>query len=250
MDLTAYRASQREQDRISDLFKLIPANGERALDVGARDGYLSERLVERYEQVVALDLETPNIEHPRIQAVKGNAAHLAFPDRHFDLVLCAEVLEHIPGQIVPQVCQEIARVARDRVVIGVPYREDLRVGRTTCSACGKSNPPWGHVNSFDEEKLVPLFKELRLVSSSFVGTTNEQTNGLSAALLDFAGNPFGAYMEEAPCIHCGQRIGSPRKRNLAQRIATRLAFTANDIQRKFNQPRGNWIHLLFARRNV
>ena len=41
MDLTDYRNSEREQARIKDLMRLIPPLGSSALDIGARDGFLS-----------------------------------------------------------------------------------------------------------------------------------------------------------------------------------------------------------------
>lgn len=246
MDLSAYRASPAEQARIRDLFDLIPQHGERALDIGARDGYMAKLLADRYEEVVALDLDQPRIDHPRVMAVKGNAVNLEFPDRSFDVVLCAEVLEHIPPEILPEVCRQIYRVSRGVVVIGVPYRQDLRCGRTTCWSCGRKNPPWGHVNSFDESRLKSLFPLARVESVGFVGTTRAQTNSISTALMDFAGNPYGTWDQEEACVHCGASIGEPRERNLLQKIATRLAMKLNECQSRFTRPRGNWIHLVFA----
>lgn len=156
-DLKEHRASQSEQDRIASLFRLIPLKGMRALDIGARDGYLSHLLSNRYQEVVALDLHKPNIDAEGIIPVAGNITDLQFPDRSFDLVLCAEVLEHIPTDQLQKACDEIARVASGTVVIGVPYMQDIRLGRTTCENCGEKNPPWGHVNRFDEVLLRKLF---------------------------------------------------------------------------------------------
>ena len=246
MDLSSYRASPAEQARIRDLFELIPQQGERALDIGARDGYMARLLADRFQEVVALDLEQPKIDHPRVLAVKGNAANLEFPDRFFDVVLCAEVLEHIPPEILPEVCRQIYRVSRGVIVIGVPYRQDLRCGRTTCSSCGWKNPPWGHVNSFDEYRLRSLFPLASVGPIGFVGTTRAQTNSLSTALLDFAGNPYGTWDQEEACVRCGATIGKPRERNLLQKIATRLAMKLNELQSRFTLPRANWIHMVFV----
>lgn len=229
------------------MFTLIPTSGERALDIGARDGYLAIKLAERFRLVVALDLEKPSIDHPRVQPVKGNAAQLEFPDNYFDTVLCAEVLEHIPARLLPKVCSEITRVASSAVVIGVPYRQDLRYGRTTCQTCGQSNPPWGHVNSFDEERLRQLFSGLVWQRATFVGTTLARTNFLSAALSSFAGNPYGTWDQEEPCVHCGANIGKPATRNIVQRIATRAAFILNRMQSTFIKPQSNWIHVLLTK---
>ncbi len=101
-----------------------------ALDVGARDGFISRLLAGHFPFVTALDLELPSIDHERVQSVKGNIAALDFPDASFDLVFCAEVLEHIPKDLLGTACRELARVSKEYVLIGVPYKQDIRVGRT------------------------------------------------------------------------------------------------------------------------
>lgn len=245
--LTEYRASPAERQRVADLFALLPAAGACALDVGARDCYLSKMLAVRFERVVALDLAKPEIDHPAIDPVAGSVASLPFEDNRFDAVLCAEVLEHIPTPLLEKACSEIARVAKDKVVIGVPYRQDLRCGRTTCQRCGQVNPPWGHVNSFDERRLQELFGHLTWERASFVGTTRERTNCVSAGLLNYAGNPFGTWLQDEVCVHCGGAIGSPPQRTYSQRIATRLAVVLGHLQAHFVVPHGNWIHVLFSK---
>src|SRR6476660_211104 len=132
MDLIKYRASPLEKLRTADLLNLVPPSGRTALDIGARDGHFSVLLAQRFEKVIALDLTQPAIQHPRVDCVQGNAAQLNFPDKSIDFVFCAEVLEHIPSPVLPIVCQEIRRVAKQQILIGVPYKQDTRVGRTTC----------------------------------------------------------------------------------------------------------------------
>ena len=248
MDLTAYRQSPRERERTKDLFKLIPPSGDRALDVGARDGHMARLLAERYREVTALDLEKPEIDQIGIVPVQGNAVSLPFDDNWFDLVLCAEVLEHIPNPDLSTVCQELQRVCRGSIVIGVPYLQDLRFGQTTCSSCGAINPPWGHVNTFSEQTLRQLFADFRLGQFSFVAISRERTNPLSAALMTYAGNPYGTYEQDEACIKCGRSVGQPSPRNITQKIATKIAFTLNDLQAQLTSPRPNWIHALFHRR--
>lgn len=252
VDLTAYRASERERERVSDLMALLPERGRRALDIGARDGHLSRLLAERFDEVVALDLEQPAIVHPRVTPVRGNAAALAFDDGAFDAVLCAEVLEHVPPTELNRVAAEIARVTGGCAVIGVPYRQDIRHGRTLCRHCGRRNPPWGHVNAFDERRLTTLFDGLSIDCTSYVGTTRERTNALSATLMDYAGNPYGTYEQEEGCVHCGHRLTTPAARSLPQKIATRAAHLLQRAQTRLARPRPNWIHVRFvpARRRV
>lgn len=247
MDLTAYRQSEREQARTRDLLDLMPAGGRLALDVGARDGHLSKLLSDRYDTVVALDLARPAIVHPRVAPVQADGCHLPFKDDAYDLVVCCEVLEHVPPRLLDRICGEISRVARSTVVIGVPYRQDIRLGRTSCGHCGRTNPPWGHVNSFDEERLRSLFGSLRLAATTYVGRTKDTTNALAATLMDFAGNPYGTYSQEEGCIHCDARLSVPTERSLAQKVATRAAFTLQHLQTAVARPRGNWIHMRFEK---
>jgi len=247
MDLTQYRNSQAEQQRTADLFRLIPCDGLVALDAGARDGYFSRMLARRFKTVVALDLEQPSFSYPRVVCVKGDVTHLSFDDSSFDLVVCAEVLEHIPSHALEKACSELARVTRKHLLVGVPYKQDIRVGRTTCSACGSHNPPWGHRNVFDEARLRRLFAGLTVEEESFVGRSDATTNWVSTFLMDRAGNPYGTYDQEEPCIRCGAGLGTPLPRTMAQKVLTKAAMWAMEVTRPFNSVHANWIHLLLRK---
>ncbi len=248
MDLTYYRNSDTEKERTADLITLIPDDCiNTALDIGARDGWFSILLAERFEQVVALDLEKPAISHPRIKSIKGNITSLDFDADEFDLVFCAEVLEHIPSKQLKIACSELQRVSKKYILIGVPFEQDIRVGRTRCYTCGRRNPPWGHVNSFDELKLKGLFPLCCTRKISFIGKNDECTNSLSEFFLDFAGNPYGDYDQEEPCVYCGAKLLKPPQRNILQKISTRIAFNLNNVQKHFRAAHPNWIHILFEK---
>lgn len=249
MDLSEYRNSLREQERVSDLLALLPDRLESALDIGARDGFISRLLADRSSRVTALDLTLPAIPDSRIECVQGNLMNLQFPDGAFELVFCAEVLEHIPPTSLRQACLELARVSERYIMVGVPYKQDIRLGRTICRSCGQTNPPWGHVNSFDEKRLASLFPTCRIAKRSFVGVAEMGTNWLAALLMDAAGNPYGTYSQEEPCVHCNAPLHRPPQRTLLQKIFTRLGLYAREAQKPFFKPHPNWIHLLFEKIN-
>jgi SAM-dependent methyltransferase len=250
MDRNEYRSTPNEQARARDLLDLMPREGRKALDVGAWDGHYSLLLAERFDEVIALDLTTPAIVHPRVACVQGNAANLDFPDNSIDFVLCTEVLEHIPPTMLTTVCRELERVFKGALLIGVPYNQDIRVGRTTCRSCGGTNPPWGHVNSFDEQRMRSLFPRSVAKSTTFVGQTTDTTNALSMALMDLAGNPYGAYSQGQTCIHCGRVLTPPGDRTLTQKVLTKLGFIARYATSVFAQPRSNWMHTLFVKQGA
>lgn len=247
MSLEDYRNAPLEKIRTEDLLKLVPPSGENALDIGAREGHFSRLLTRKYANVTALDLVQPEINATGISCVAGDVTNLKFADSSFDLVFCAEVLEHIPCDLLEKACEELARVTRNALVIGVPYKQDIRVGRTQCEACRKTNPPWGHVNVFDLEKISALFPSLKLDAHTFVGKHSEITNAVSSTFMRWAGDPYGTYMQDEPCIHCGCPIGTPIKRTFYQRVLTRLATLINNVQRMLSTPKPIWIHLRFRK---
>jgi SAM-dependent methyltransferase len=248
MCLADYRNRDIEKVRTYDLMKLIPNDCQGvALDVGARDGWFSVLLSEKFDKVTALDLQKPSIDHPRIECVEGDATNIDFISDSQDFVFCAEVLEHIPQEKLKKACSELERVARKYILIGVPYKQDIRIGRTNCYACGKKNPPWGHVNSFDTHRLKNLFPLCEVKKISFVGENKERTNKFSTFLMDLAGNPYGTYQQEEACIHCGAILKEPPPRNITQKIATKLAYYIKTIQSPFHRSHPNWIHILFEK---
>lgn len=245
MDLAAYRASAAEQLRAQDLLRLLPVGRRSILEIGARDGFHTRLLAQRFAHVVALDLEQPPIDIPGVVAVRGDVTCLDFPDASFDCVLCSEVLEHV--RRLDKAASEITRVTRYEALIGVPYRQDPRVGQLTCSACGRTNPAYGHLHSFDEQKLQRLFAPLRVQTVSFVGLRSERTNALAAWLSDRARNPWGVYEQDEPCIYCGAHMRPPASRSLLEKTCSRLAHYVNLLQQPFVKPTPAWIHVLFSK---
>ena len=246
-DLTNYRETEAERARLSDLLRLaLHARGS-ALDVGTRDGYFARCLADRFDRVTAVDLESPRIADPRIECRAADVTKLPFADDAFDLVVCAEVLEHIEPTLLDRACGELARVTRGHLLVGVPYKQDIRLGRTTCVACGASNPPWGHVNSFDELRLRRFFPGLAVVRTNYVGVSEDATNVLSSSLMDMAGNPYGTYGQDEPCRGCGARLLGPPRRRLRHKVLAKIGFWALKATKPFKSRHPNWIHMLLRK---
>jgi len=91
----------------------------RLLDVGCGGGLLAEEFDRIGCQVTGIDLSHSSLQAAKTHAsssgaqiryLAGSAALLPFPDEHFDVVACADVLEHIPNW--PEAIAEISRVLR------------------------------------------------------------------------------------------------------------------------------------------
>jgi SAM-dependent methyltransferase len=237
--------SEVEYARTADLLRIVPKNRETVLDIGARDGFFSFLLHGYFKSVTALDLTLPQFDIEGVHKIQGDVTDLHFPDNAFDVVFCAEVLEHVPQ--IEKACREIARVTRHEAVIGVPYKQDLRSDRTTCRACRRTNAPWGHINRFDERRLQKLFAPLRLENISFVGTSRSETTALSAFLMDLGGNPWGAYNQQEPCMYCGAKLIPPIERTFFQRVASFSASRLNKLKGMVAQRHGDWVHIVLRK---
>ena len=110
---------------------LPPAGVSSVLEVGVGEGDVSERVRSRYPaaSVVGVDLPDGTLAaewaRRRLHNAFASASRLPFADRRFDLVLAIEVLEHVPDPAAA--LTEIARVARDAVVVSVPCEPLWRV---------------------------------------------------------------------------------------------------------------------------
>jgi SAM-dependent methyltransferase len=87
-----------------------------------------------------------------VEVSVGDAGMLPFPDRVADLVLCIEVLEHLPT-VAPAVA-ELARITGDRCVVSVPWEPWFRLGNL---GRGKNIARFGndpeHLHFFSPRKL-------------------------------------------------------------------------------------------------
>ncbi len=108
------------------LEELLPRQAPRSiLEVGSGEGRITAQLRERYPEsrLAALDLShamavQTSARVERVDTFCASAEELPLTSRAFDLVVCVEVLEHLPRP--ERALQHIARVARDVVVLSVP----------------------------------------------------------------------------------------------------------------------------------
>lgn len=121
------------------------------VEVGAGEGHVTGRLTARFPtaDVIGLDLPDDSLtEHWQAAGVPmffGDATRLPFADGTVDLVVCLEVLEHVPGP--ERALAELARVCGGTTVMSVPREPIWRAGNM---ARGRylgdlGNTP-GHVN--------------------------------------------------------------------------------------------------------
>jgi 2-polyprenyl-3-methyl-5-hydroxy-6-metoxy-1,4-benzoquinol methylase len=173
--------TQRWVANLDHLLNRIAAHdgaGVRALEVGCGEGVIAARLHRRFGEVVAQDLPDAGLRAdwrrlagPRF--LHADAHTLPFADNRFDVVVAAEVLEHLPDP--DRGLAELARVGRRHLLLSVPQEPifrgcNLLAGRYLRDL---GNTP-GHLNHWTRRgftRLVAGVAEVREVTSPFPWTT-------------------------------------------------------------------------------
>lgn len=125
------------------------------LDAGCGEGYWLKFLSEITKfnlagcdvSPVRLDSAKKNLSGSGIVLSVADIRSLPYHDNQFDQVTALEVLEHVPNW--EKGLAEIVRVASQRAVITVPYKETLKSRK--CKTCGERAYLYGHINRFSED---------------------------------------------------------------------------------------------------
>jgi 2-polyprenyl-3-methyl-5-hydroxy-6-metoxy-1,4-benzoquinol methylase len=137
-----------------------PEPVRQALEVGCGEGVIAARLHDRWGQVTALDLpdaglraDWRGVDGPRF--LHANALELPFADDRFDVVVAAEVLEHLPDP--DKGLREMARVGRRHLVLSVPREPIFRGCNLVAGRYVRDlgNTP-GHLNHWSKRGFVDL----------------------------------------------------------------------------------------------
>src|SRR4051812_17219292 len=88
------------------------------LEIGPGNGFLST-----YLRRAGLDVTTVDLDPELKPGVAAALPQLPFADGSFDLVVCFEVLEHIPFESFVECLREIRRISRGSVAISLPDAE-------------------------------------------------------------------------------------------------------------------------------
>ncbi|HTG84622.1 MAG TPA: class I SAM-dependent methyltransferase, partial [Gemmatimonadales bacterium] len=99
-----------ELARIKATIALVPPGTRTLLDVGCGRGDLLHAIDVPFS--VGTDLAKRGIRFVRRPATVSSMLSLPFPDRSFDVVLCAETLEHLDPTDLVRATAELRRIAR------------------------------------------------------------------------------------------------------------------------------------------
>ncbi len=122
-EFSRYADKERWVNYWYQLKAVLSFKPQSVLEIGPGDGTVTMVLRKYVDKVTTCDID------PELKPdVVGSVAKLPFRDGEFDVVLCSEVLEHIPFLESEQGMKEIYRVAKKGAVIGVPHAGGVFLG--------------------------------------------------------------------------------------------------------------------------
>ncbi|NOY63785.1 MAG: class I SAM-dependent methyltransferase [Nitrospirae bacterium] len=102
--------------QISEVVSARPGD---VLIIGKGSGIVEKALEEFLPDV---RLTTMDIDETLQPDIVSDIRSMPFGDNSFDVILCCQVLEHIPFDDVEGVIRDFQRITRDRVIISVPHK--------------------------------------------------------------------------------------------------------------------------------
>lgn len=217
-------------ERVRALAAMVPEDSSTLLDVGCGSGlflnHLRRHYPSRFARLAGVDRSEAALARVQTEIFRSGVEQLPFDDAEFDTVTCMEVLEHLPDVVYEHALLELARVAKQWIVVSVPYDENLAANRCVCPSCATSFHPDYHVRSFDEGSLRSLFhaQSFEVVKTHYLGARIERydhaaRNRIREILRGDHRRPV--YPSYAICPACGFHDRAALARDLACRKAAR-----------------------------
>jgi ubiquinone/menaquinone biosynthesis C-methylase UbiE len=230
------------EERVPVTLTMVPAGIGTVLDLGCGDGTIL-RSMDSTLFKVGLDisytaLKLAKVGHP----ILASSEALPFRQNAFDLLMCTEVLEHLPPIIFETALSEIRKVAKRYILISVPFDEDLSQKQARCKNCGHIFHIHLHLRSFDMSKLKKMFPDYDLKEYCFSGPLEKTVPSWVLRIRRQYGHRW-EWDKNAMCPRCGHKghkNDQPPKRTVISLITSILASITSKRHPK-------WISALYVK---
>jgi ubiquinone/menaquinone biosynthesis C-methylase UbiE len=151
----------------TDHFK--PSN---VLDAGCGTGLLVKGFLKKGVDARGLEISKEALEHPEPgtgdRLRQGSILSIPYPDSHFDLVVCSDVLEHIPVRECGYALAELFRVTKKNLVCSICLWHDGNAARDPTHINLHSRQWWVKKFKAAGIRILPAPDHVPLLRGSFI----------------------------------------------------------------------------------
>ena len=236
--------NDREKNRVVETLEMIPDRVQSVLELGCGDGRILNRMPARWTRV-GLDADQVRVSQVEAPRLVGNIASIPVRDEQFDLVLAAEILEHLDELTFHPALIEMERVTRRFIMITVPFEESLAANYRKCSRCSCIYHAWGHSRRFTTRDLRGLFRRAVLVERRFFSPREAKIPSLVYFAVIKVGRVWGAsgVDESEACPLCG----GPPNRDQGNLLGKLLIRAVWRMQKHLPLRKPIWVACLYRK---
>ncbi len=210
------------EQRVPVTLSMFPNGIRSVLDLGCGDGTLLGIMDETLFKV-GIDISYKALRLvKRGNLIQASSEVLPFRRDTFDLLMCTEVLEHLPETLFEATLKEIQKVAKKYILISVPFNEDLAQKEARCANCGQIFHIHLHLRSFNLLRLKKLFDVYKLRKVRFSGPQIRTIPSWVLAIRRQYGHRW-EWDKNVMCPRCGHTDHRRPKRTLISVITSILA---------------------------
>ena len=163
-------ATEHDERRVHEyIISNVPTGVKSILDVGCGSAWVAKNYLKKQINVYSLDISLVNTikalkEYPVANhfGITADSYNLPFLDNSFDCIIASEIIEHViyPDRFIKELIRALK--PKGELIITTPYKEVIRY--SLCIHCNQKTPINAHINSFDENILLNLYKGSNLDS--------------------------------------------------------------------------------------
>ena len=208
-----HKPNEFEIAKAKQIERGFPDAAKTVLDVGCGTCWMLESLRSKWDYAVGADYTIEGLKRAKLPRVQASGFALPFRDDSFDLILCAEVIEHLNDEDLARLLRELFRVSSKYLLITTPYRERRELGMIKCDLCLTKFHTSLHLRVWTEDLLESTFAKEGF-KPVWIETTGKRRfrSNLISSLNGYLTGYYAA--EPRVCPVCGNtRIPLPRARD-------------------------------------
>ncbi len=234
--------SKYEQEKIEIIRQIIPADVNSIADIGCGNGIITNQLIDNWS-VIGVDRSWAALQFVKSNKLQAEINNTPFKTNSIDLILCSEVLEHLPEPVLVQSIAELKKIARKYLLITVPNNELLSKNFIKCPECSFIYNASYHLHSFAKKNIFSLFPEYSVIESFECGQPVRQFVPLLLKIKQQYGNSWARYSKKknSICPKCSHRFLYIENKNF-------ISFLCNAVNRFFSPRKPYWLGFLLKKK--